>query len=114
MWRPGSLASVADDDDSSRREPCLTPSLPAAAGRWTAATVPRSTEGPESPAAEEGDEETIVVTASRRWGCRVRPAARTLPERQLAANAKQWAANKTPLRVIRPTGADSNSVPQFL
>src|SRR3546814_7472394 len=60
MWRAGSLASVADDDESSRREPGLTPSLPATAGRSTQATVPRSTEGPESPAAEAGGAETIV------------------------------------------------------
>src|SRR3546814_12069090 len=88
MWRAGSLASVADDDDSSRREPGLTPSLPAAAGRSTAATVPRSTEGPESPAAEEGDEEPIVVNASRRGGCRVGLADRTLTERELAETGR--------------------------
>lgn len=115
MWRAGSLASVADDDDSRRREPGPpVPAIPPASGNSSTPAIPPSTEGPKSPAAEEGDEETIVVTASRRWGCRVRLADRTLTERQLEANAKKWAANKTPLRVIRPPGADYNCLAKIV
>ncbi|HYG30451.1 MAG TPA: hypothetical protein VD887_09570 [Allosphingosinicella sp.] len=56
------------------------------------------------PQAEEGP--AIVVTGTRRGRCRVRLAARTLSDRELAAHAREWAALGRPVRVIRPAGAD--------
>ena len=44
----------------------------------------------------------------------MRLADRTLTERQLEANAKKWAAEKTPLRVVRPRGADYNCLAKIV
>lgn len=51
-------------------------------------------------------EEEIVIVARRGGGCRVILADRTLTDRQLQTNARAWAASGTPLRVVRPAGAD--------
>ena len=56
-----------------------------------------------APLAEEAQE--IVVTGTRRSGCRVQLADRTLTTRQLAARAREWAAEGRPVRVVRPAGA---------
>ena len=53
--------------------------------------------------AEEAQE--IVVTGTRRSGCRVQLADRTLTRRQLAERARIWAAEGRPVRVVRPAGA---------
>lgn len=105
LWRAGSSGSAAEKRDENReedevagRQPILPP---------PSSSPPRELPPPaETPAAEAGEAQTIVVTATRLGGCRVRLADRTLTERELEANAKQWAADQTPLRVVRPAGAD--------
>jgi len=61
----------------------------------SAAAVPPEVEGEE-----------IVIVASRSGKCQVKLADRTLSSRQLAAHAGKWAAEGTPVRVIRPRGAN--------
>lgn len=56
------------------------------------------------PDAAANDAEILVV-ARPRHVCEVRFADRTLSERELAARARQWAAEGTPLRIVRPAGA---------
>ena len=58
----------------------------------------------QAPAALE--EAEIVVTGQRSGGCRVRLADRQLSTRELALNARRWAAEGRPVRVVRPRGAD--------
>ena len=48
----------------------------------------------------------IVVTGKARGKCRVELADRTLSTGALAARARGWAASGTPVRVVRPRGAD--------
>ncbi len=62
------------------------------------------TKKPE-PAAESEDG-GIVVVGRVRPGCRVRLADIDLTEAQLAAKAREWAANGTALKLIRPRGSD--------
>lgn len=54
----------------------------------------------------EVDAEEIVIVASRPGKCQVQLADRTLSSRQLAAHAARWASGGTPVRVVRPRGAD--------
>ncbi len=54
--------------------------------------------------AEEAVQE-IVVTANRKGRCRVQLEDRNLSDKQLAANARSWAATGVPVRVVRPRGA---------
>jgi hypothetical protein len=118
LWRGNSPASATIGGNGQPREgtdrraglpapggalpvrPAIRPSATAPA----AAVPPAAAKSEAPPTQEEG--QTITVTATRRGGCRVRLADRTLTDRQLAANAKQWAADGTPLRVVRPAGAD--------
>jgi hypothetical protein len=58
-------------------------------------------QAPAPPAAEP----EIVVTAMRDGRCRVRLARRLLSDGELRANAREWAALGTPVRVVRPAGA---------
>lgn len=109
MWRAGSLASTPFGDDERSGIEGTRQAVPP---RPVPPTPP--SEKPEAPLAEDEDEQTIVVTANRRGGCRVRLADRTLTERQLEANAKKWAAEKTPLRVVRPRGADYNCLAKIV
>jgi hypothetical protein len=114
MWRGQSHGSGVDDDQrlfrrEAGRQPPIDPlSREVAPIRSPSRSAEESTpaENPETAAMEEGDAQTIVVTGTRVGGCRVRLADRTLTERQLEANARQWAANGTPLRVVRPARAD--------
>lgn len=109
-WRSGLIASAGDAPRSEG------PSLAGRAGgisepiqRPAAKPVetPKATPPPPQAAAEESPEsQEIVITATRRGGCRVRLADRTLTERELVANARAWAANGTPLRVVRPARSD--------
>ncbi len=105
MWRAGGGSSHAERPVQERDSPAPFPDSRAPA---FAPLLPPSPGNPETPAtaAGEGDAQTIVVTGTRLGGCRVRLADRTLTERQLEANAKEWAANGTPLRVVRPARAD--------
>lgn len=57
-------------------------------------------------APSEVDAEEIVIVASRPGKCRVQLADRTLSSGQLAAHAARWASEGTPVRVVRPRGAD--------
>jgi len=57
------------------------------------------------PSDGEAQQEEIVVVGQAQNRCAVRLADRTLTESQLAANAKQWAAAGTALRVVRPRDA---------
>lgn len=60
-----------------------------------------------APAAEQAGAATeIVVTGTARGRCRVELANRALSRRELAANAEEWAALGTPVRVVAPAGAD--------
>jgi hypothetical protein len=112
MWRGNSPAAATAGENGQPRDGARgRVSLPAPSGPAAArpairpsATPPPAATSEAGPTQEEG--QTITITATRRGGCRVRLADRTLTDRQLAANAKQWAANGTPLRVVRPAGAD--------
>lgn len=106
MWRAGGGGSPEAGRPDQERE-VATP-LPETRAPAFAPLPPPSAGKAEPPATDPGaeDAETIVVTGTRVGGCRVRLADRTLTERQLAARAKEWAANGTPLRVIRPARAD--------
>jgi hypothetical protein len=112
MWRAGSFMSAPiEAGDVSQPEPAS--STPPVAATAPAPTPQPPAESSEAAPATE-DEQTIVVTASRRWGCRARLADRTLTDEQLEANAKIWAANATPLRVVRPPGADYNCLAKIV
>ena len=106
MWRSGGGSSPEADRPEQGRE--IAAPRPETRAPAFAPLPPPSAGKAEPPATDEGaaDAETIVVTGTRVGGCRVRLADRTLTERQLAARAKEWAANGTPLRVIRPARAD--------
>jgi hypothetical protein len=103
MWRAGSPMSASGGGDTFRTPDTAASTVSVEAS--PAADAPRPSVAAAEASPQEGEGETIVVTASRRWGCRVRLADRTLTERELEASAKRWAANATPLRVVRPPGA---------
>lgn len=69
-----------------------------------AMTLSQAEANPQPASTEEAVEE-IVVTGTRKGRCEVRLADRTLSTRQLAANARIWAAKGIPVRVVRPRGA---------
>lgn len=111
MWRSGLPASPDGAAgprpmDAARRANLPRPNRAKAnqVPTGSAETSPTAASGEASSDADE--EQVIIVTARRGGGCRVRLADRTLTDRELAANAKIWAASGTPLRVIRPAGAD--------
>ena len=62
---------------------------------------------PAASAAEDTETQEITVTANRKGRCEVRLQDRNLSSRQLAANARIWAANNVPVRVVRPAGAST-------
>jgi hypothetical protein len=107
MWRgAGSRATQTAGSGAPRLgEADRLATLPPARGsEGPSVPSPPAADSDEPPAAE--GETVITVTASRRGGCRVRLADRTLTDRELRANAAIWAASGTPLKVIRPAGAD--------
>lgn len=103
MWRGVPSRATPTTPQTANREPAgsapsilLQPAFPKAPTREPApATAPDG-------AANEAE---IVVVGQRRNRCEVRLADRTLTETELTARAKQWAANGTALRIVRPPGA---------
>ena len=61
-------------------------------------------EDPGHAAADAAGPE-ILVTATAPRKCKVELEDRTLSNRQLAANARAWAASGVPVRVVTPRGA---------
>lgn len=72
----------------------------------TAALLALALLQPVAAAPPEAEGEEIIVVASRSGKCKVQLADRTLSPRQLAAHAAKWAAEGTPVRVVRPRGAN--------
>ncbi len=107
MWRGSGPRSTQAAGPGAPRllEPDRLASLPPLRGPDALPAPSPPAADPDEPPAVEG-ETVITVTASRRGGCRVRLADRTLTDRELKANAAIWAASGTPLKVIRPAGAD--------
>jgi Antibiotic biosynthesis monooxygenase len=104
MWRAG---SIEDDADQARTDAIRSePDPPAVRPAETTVAAAGAPPEPLPETLPPPEEQEIVVVASRRGGCRVRLADRTLSDRELEANAKAWAASRTPLRVIKPAGAD--------
>jgi hypothetical protein len=108
MWRgvpTGSMAlnvsaqqAPAAAQNQSSATPILSQAFPKGAVREVPvakATKPDAADGPE-----------IVIVGQPRHRCEVTLADRTLSEAQLAEKAKLWAATATPLRIVRPRGAD--------
>ncbi len=107
MWRGSGPRSTQSAGAGAARlaDADRLASLPPLRGPEARPAPPPPDADPDEPPAAEG-ETVITVTASRRGGCRVRLADRTLTDRELRANAAIWAAAGTPLKVIRPAGAD--------
>lgn len=101
MWRAGSGAITAN--------PAPTAAAPQPVELDTSPSSDRSAAEP-APSQETGAEvlpdEQVITIVARRGGCRVRLADRTLTKAELRAQAAAWAAAGTPLKVIRPYGAD--------
>ena len=70
-----------------------------------------ATDPPQPSAPPEGPE--IVVVAPADHTCRVMLADRSLSTRELRENARQWAAEGVPVRVVRPAGADYHCMVQI-
>ena len=79
----------------------------------TAPPAPRAEQRAAPPEPDSAEAMEIVVVARGPGACRVRLADRNLSERELAARAREWAKNGTPLRVVRPRGADYGCMAQI-